>query len=185
MKRITLSSALILPLVFATGLSSCKSSSEKSTDQQEVQAKSTTPEKTEKVKKAEKSPTSVPMSKLTPATFNAVPLKGYFVKNTVSAEKESQVVLINSQEEFNQSFGVAKTMDNTVTPIDFTKNKVVAIFTKPTDVQTTIDLGKVIINGEDLTLTYQLKQGEKQSFKSSALLLFSVPNTVKIITPKQ
>jgi len=182
MKRITLSSALILPLVFATGLSSCKSSSEKPTDQQEVQAKSTTPEKLEEAKK---SPTSVPMSELTPATFNAVPLKGYFVKNTVSAEKDSQVVLINSQEEFNQSFGVAKTMENTVTPIDFTKNKVVAIFTKPTDVQTTIDLGKVIIKGEDLTLTYQLKQGEKQSFKSSALLLFSVPNTVKIITPKQ
>ena len=162
---------LTIPLALAIALSSCKSPSEKQDDQQETP---TSPEAT----------TSVPMTKLTPSSLNVVPLEGYFVKNTVSTEQESTLVLISTQAEFDQSFGIAKTMTNTITPIDFTQNKVVAIFTKPSDLKTNIQLDRASVHGEILTANYNIDQGEKQSFKSSALILFTVPHTVTTISSK-
>jgi len=163
-------SNITISLAIAASLSACKSSTETTTKKENAQPS------------AEKQQESVPMQKLTAAQIKITPLNGYFVKNTVAQEKDSSAVLINSQEEFEQSFGIAKTMTNTVTPINFTQQKVVAIYTKPSESQTTIQVKNAQINGETLSLKYEVSTGEPQSFKSSGLLLFTVPNTVTTIT---
>ena len=113
--------------------------------------------------------------------FDAVPMQGYFVKNTVAIDGDSKTVVLGSKAEFDKYFGVAKTMDNTVTPVDFSKSRVVAIFTKPSEAETKIVLTKTERDAGTLTVHYKVETGAKRGFATTALVLFPIPNDIETV----
>ena len=89
--------------------------------------------------------------------------KNYFFKNdqTIPASPK-----ITSEEEFHKLFGMATTMgkDGKPTPIDFSRQFVLAIVHPVTDVATEIEPVKVMTKRDTLFYDYELRVGEKQSF---------------------
>ena len=89
--------------------------------------------------------------------------KNYFFKNdqTIPASPK-----ITTEEEFSKLFGMATTMgkDGKPTPIDFSKQFVLAIVHPVTDVDTEIVPKKVTEKGDTLFYDYDVKVGQKQSF---------------------
>ncbi|QNL48268.1 hypothetical protein H8S90_15855 [Olivibacter sp. SDN3] len=103
-------------------------------------------------------------------------VKGYFVKNTVS-EKNLENPKIEDEETFNQYFGAATTMgeEGKPTTIDFTKQFVIAVIEASTEHLTTIAPISLANTGSDqLTLTYRVEKGEKQSYTQRPVLLLVV-----------
>ena len=89
--------------------------------------------------------------------------KNYFFKNDQEIPASPKVT---TEEEFNNLFGMATTMgeDGKPTPIDFTRQFVLAIVLPVTDYDTEINPTKVEEKGDSLLYTYEVKQGEQQSF---------------------
>lgn len=89
--------------------------------------------------------------------------KNYFFKNDQEIPASPKVT---TEEEFNNLFGMATTMgeDGKPTPIDFTRQFVLAIVLPVTDYDTEINPMKVVEKGDSLLYTYEVKQGEQQSF---------------------
>ncbi len=90
--------------------------------------------------------------------------KNYFFKNDQMIPEYPKIV---SEEEFNKLFGMATTMGENGKPtaIDFTKQFVLAIVLPVTDFATEINPVKVEEKGDSLLYSYEIKTGEKQSFK--------------------
>ena len=90
--------------------------------------------------------------------------KNYFFKNDQVIPEYPK---ITTEEEFNKLFGMATTMgkDGKPTAIDFTKQFVLAIVLPVTDFATEINPVKVEEKGDSLLYTYEVKSGEKQSFR--------------------
>ena len=90
--------------------------------------------------------------------------KNYFFKNDQVIPEYPKIV---SEEEFNKLFGMATTMgeDGKPTGIDFTKQFVLAIVLPETDFATEINPVKVEEKGDSLLYSYEVKTGEKQSFR--------------------
>ena len=90
--------------------------------------------------------------------------KNYFFKNDQVIPEYPK---ITTEEEFNKLFGMATTMgkDGKPTAIDFTKQFVLAIVLPVTDITTEINPVKVEEKGDSLLYTYDVKSGEKQSFR--------------------
>ena len=107
-------------------------------------------------------------------------LRGYFVKNTVKFDRnyDFRHLVISNQEDFDKYFGPAKTMTNKIDKIDFTKNAVIAIITKPSNIAKKIDLVYSERNGDELLVLYQITEGDKNTYKSTGLYLATIPKTV-------
>lgn len=90
--------------------------------------------------------------------------KNYFFKNDQVIPEYPK---ITTEEEFNKLFGMATTMgkDGKPTAIDFTKQFVLATVLPETDFATEINPVKVEEKGDSLLYTYEVKSGEKQSFR--------------------
>ena len=90
--------------------------------------------------------------------------KNYFFKNDQVIPEYPK---ITTEEEFNKLFGMATTMgeEGKPTAIDFTKQFVLAIVLPVTDFATEINPVKVEEKGDSLLYTYEVKSGEKQSFR--------------------
>ena len=90
--------------------------------------------------------------------------KNYFFKNDQVIPEYPK---ITTEEEFNKLFGMATTMgeEGKPTAIDFTKQFVLAIVLPVTDFATEINPVKVEEKGDSLLYTYDVKTGEKQSFR--------------------
>ena len=90
--------------------------------------------------------------------------KNYFYKNDLDVLPASPK--ITSEEAFNKFFGMATTMgeNGKPTPIDFTKQFVLAIVLPVTDYDTEINPEKVEEKDNVLLYTYKVKTGEKQSY---------------------
>lgn len=101
----------------------------------------------------------------------------YFVKNTY---KEGQLTnpKISTQEDFEKFFGMASTMgpNGKPTPIDFTKQYVIAVIGNVTDKATTLSVNSLKQKGDTITLSYKQLEGEKQSYTIQPLLLLTVDN---------
>lgn len=101
----------------------------------------------------------------------------YFVKNTY---KEGQLTnpKISTQEDFDKFFGMAATMgpNGKPTPIDFTKQYVIAVIGNVTDKATTLSVNSLKQKGDTITLHYKQLEGEKQSYTIQPLLLLTVDN---------
>jgi hypothetical protein len=90
--------------------------------------------------------------------------KNYFFKNNQVIPEYPK---ITTEEKFTKLFGMATTMgeDGKPTAIDFTKQFVVAIVLPITDFATEINPVKVEEKGDSLLYSYEVKTGEKQSFR--------------------
>lgn len=88
-------------------------------------------------------------------------IDGYFV----TYKPKMVEVLIQNEEEWNANFGVAKTMDNQPTTVDFGMHKVGAIVAPETDVETDIIIDNTSIQDRKLVVEYSINaKGEKRSF---------------------
>lgn len=118
------------------------------------------------------------------AAIPFTPVAHHFVKNTYK-QGDLKNPKIDNEKEFEAIFGVAATMNNKPTQVDFTKQYVIAVIGKETDIATEmkpVSLQKQS-NG-DLVFTYEIKQeGGPQSYKIMPFLAIAVDKseTGKII----
>ncbi|MGO3182520.1 MAG: hypothetical protein ACTIJ9_06770 [Aequorivita sp.] len=108
-------------------------------------------------------------------------MEGYFPKNDMEFNQPVRVIITDKKEDFDRYFGVAKTMTNTVSEIDFDKNKVVAIVTEPSDRKQIIKISETKLKNNKLGINYKLEIGDSQSFSSQALKMFKVPKSIYAI----
>lgn len=89
--------------------------------------------------------------------------KNYFFKKDCTLPANPK---ITTEDNFSKLFGMATTMgkDGKPTPIDFSKQFVLAIVLPVTDFSTEINPVKVEEKGDSLLYSYEVKTGEKQSY---------------------
>ena len=104
-------------------------------------------------------------------------LNGYFVKNTVEFDKDYIFVAVSNQKDFDTYFGIAKTMDNKVTALDFEKFNVAGILVKPSKKASKIEMTKYTAEGAKTIVGFTNVLGEDQTFTSGALMLFKLPKS--------
>lgn len=98
----------------------------------------------------------------------------YFVKNDVKSIDSAK---IDSQEKFDAIFGTATTMskDGKPTPIDFSKQYVIALMLPATDITTSINpLSLQKNDAGEVTLLYAIDKGAKQSYSIVPVLIIIV-----------
>lgn len=108
-------------------------------------------------------------------------MEGYFPKNNLQFNQPIRIITINNKQDFDQFFGIARTMTNSVSEIDFEKNKVVAIVARPLDRKQTIHIIETKLKNNKLAINYKLEIGEPQSSTSSSLKMFKVAKSVYAI----
>jgi hypothetical protein len=104
--------------------------------------------------------------------------KNYFVKNNYP-EKEIHSLVLKTQKDFEEIFGMASTMgtEGKPTNIDFNKQYAIAIIGNTTDKATTIDVISLKKNNNEILLEYKINEGEKVSFKSRPFKLIIIDNS--------
>ena len=107
-------------------------------------------------------------------------LNGYFVKNTVTFDDNHDYkhIVVSNQADFDQYFGIAKTMKNKIHKVDFDESSVVAIMTKPSKTANKIDLIYSEFAGDNLLIQYNNTEGEETTYKSTGLYLATIPKGV-------
>ncbi len=108
-------------------------------------------------------------------------VENYFTKND-QAPRVVQYFTIDNKEDFDQQFGLAKTMNNKVNDIDFKKHRIGAIVLPPTDLETTIEITEAERFGSGAIITYKINKGEKQSFSTIPTVVFKLPADNKLKT---
>lgn len=113
-------------------------------------------------------------------------LSGYFIKNTMKfdANFNFKNIVVTNQTDFDTYFGVAKTMKNKIDQVNFDKNNVVALMTKPSKTSKDIDILYYEFNDDILSIQYGIKEGAKNKFKSTGLYLATIPKNIKTIDIK-
>ncbi|WP_347373761.1 hypothetical protein [Aequorivita sp. Q41] len=114
----------------------------------------------------------------TNSDFSVVYLENYFPRNDIEFTTPVKAMVISNREKFDSYFGIAQTMYNKVTPIDFEKNKVVAIITEPSDVKQEIIITETLLKDNKLLVKYKIEKGEIRSFTANDLKLFEIPKTI-------
>ncbi len=122
---------------------------------------------------------SVAQTEVTAAATVGVPvqfqeLTGYFVKNTYTPVDDVNPLVIKNQAQFNELFGVGKTMNNTIISPDFEKSIVVALIFRSTNKATTITLSDSKIDKGTLDVYYIAKTGAEQSYTSTPVALSTI-----------
>lgn len=110
----------------------------------------------------------------------AIPYKQanrYFVKNDYTGATFS-AIKITSAEEFDKIFGKAAVAGSQgkPTPIDFTKQYVLAVIGESTDNNTTIKVASLKKTGGEIVLTYKVNKGAKVSYTLQPALILLVDN---------
>lgn len=98
----------------------------------------------------------------------------YFVRNDM---KSLPPTTITTQQQFDSCFGMAAVMgkDGLPTSINFAHQFVIAVALPETDVQTVLTpVSLEQTNARELTFTYRLKRGQKQTYTMQPLLLIIV-----------
>lgn len=122
------------------------------------------------------------------AAIPFTPVEHHFVKNTYK-QGALQNPKIEDAKQFEAIFGVAATMNNKPTQVDFTKQYVIAVIGKETDITTAIKpLSLQKQSNGDIVLTYEVKQeGGPQSYKIMPFLAIAVDksHTGKVIVQQK
>ncbi len=160
MKTVKILSALLLSVVMITSCNSGKK-------QSEVSAAESTPTVNE-----------APAPEITPVEIQQ--LSGYFLKNSYELPKEVNIIEVLDKDQMKLAFGVGKTMNNKIDTVDFNANAVIGIALQPTDIKTDLKIEKVEKSGETLNVYVSLVKGEKQSFTTKPVVLFSVSKLVDV-----
>jgi len=105
-------------------------------------------------------------------------LSGYFVKNNVKINDDYKFVTFNNQTDFDKYFGVAKTMDNDITPLDFNKYNIAAIIVKPTNNKDDITINRYTSKNGVTTVEFSNNKGDKQSFLTTQFVAFKIPISI-------
>lgn len=95
----------------------------------------------------------------------------YFVRNDVDGRVPAK---ITKQSEFDSYFGQAAAMGALPTPIDFSKQFVIAVDMPDTNLTTTLSPKSLRKADGHLVFSYSAKQGSAQSFTTHPLLLIIV-----------
>lgn len=89
-------------------------------------------------------------------------LEHYFVKNNATLPKNNK---INSQKSFDAIFGVAKTMSNIPTSIDFNNEFLIPIVLKETNLATEIQITSITsLQNGTIVINYKIIKGEVLSY---------------------
>jgi hypothetical protein len=101
--------------------------------------------------------------------------KGYFVKNTFSAD-QLQCRIIKRQEELDNILGMAATMgpNGRPTEIDFAKQYAIACIHPATDRSTTLKPVSIFASDKEVRFQLQLISGDQQSYTMVPLLLLVI-----------
>ncbi len=108
-------------------------------------------------------------------------IEGYFPNNDIEFSQPVKVIITSNKEDFERYFGIAKTMSNTISEIDFDNNKVVAIIARPLDKKQTISILETKLKNNKLAIKYKLEIGAPQSFSSTDLKMLKIPKSINAI----
>ncbi|MCU4154988.1 hypothetical protein J1N10_03305 [Carboxylicivirga sp. A043] len=108
-------------------------------------------------------------------------LNGYFLRNNVSLNEEVNPIVITSKNEFDNYFGIAKTMNNTVSEVEFDKNNYAAIITKPSSTKQMVIITNSKEENGQLTINYKILKEGNQTFVSNEMKIFAMPKTIKSV----
>lgn len=108
-------------------------------------------------------------------------MEGYFPKNDIEIDQSVRVIIAKNKEDFDRYFGVAKTMTNRISDIDFDKNKVVALIAKPSENKQTITISETKLKNNKLAINYKLEVGDVQSFSSTEMKMFKIPQSINAV----
>ena len=102
-----------------------------------------------------------------------VEMKNYFFRNDALIPED---IRIDSQEKFDSMFGAAAFMGmgGVPTPVDFSREIVLAVVGQVTDVATELEPVSLVKKGGNLVLTCKETTGDKQSWSMQPLLLIKV-----------
>ena len=105
-------------------------------------------------------------------------LKGYFVNNDVVFDKDYKFVVVSNNEDFDKYFGIAKTMGNEISELNFEKFNVAGILSKPSNRANKIEVTTYTSKKGKTSVGFIDKVGDEQNFTSGALLLFKIPKSI-------
>ncbi len=157
---------LLFPLCVALAVS-MHSCTTPSTDKEGDKTETTTPTTTKQEVKKE-------------VTSKVLPLEGYFLKNDVVLNKKVNFMVIDSQEAFDKMFGMAKTMNNTISKTNFMKTKVGVIAVDTTAMKTSISIDNATMDRDAYVVNYTLNEEGRQSYVMRPLSLFYIPNNKRL-----
>lgn len=102
-----------------------------------------------------------------------VEMKNYFFRNDANIPED---IRIDSREEFDSLFGAAAFMGQggEPTPVDFSREVVLAVVNPVTDVATELDPVSVVRKGNTLVFTCKETTGDKQTWTMQPVLLVKV-----------
>lgn len=103
--------------------------------------------------------------------------KNYFVKNTYKVGQLNNPK-ITSQKDFEEIFGMAAIMGKKGKPteIDFSKQYVIAVIAEVTDKSTILKATNLQQKDNNIILTYEFKEGEKQTYSIQPFILLVIDN---------
>ncbi len=104
-------------------------------------------------------------------------IQGYFLKNTYIFDQDMAFFVFSDQASFDKYMGVGRTMSNNPSVPSFAADVVAAIASRPTDVQTAIDVVKVEMQGDKAVAHFEVVPGEKIGYTMTPQVLFSFPKT--------
>lgn len=101
-------------------------------------------------------------------------INGYFVKNTMNQKDSIACWVIQSQAIFDNIFGAAKTMNNTVDTINFEKEVLLAATLPASFEKRTLGLTNYKLDASVLHVQLSVNGGKKESYSSTAAWLGAV-----------
>lgn len=106
------------------------------------------------------------------------PLSGYFVNNSVKLTDSVACWIIHNPEEMRKTFGMAKTMNNTIDTIDFSHNLLAAVVLRPSDLTQTIELSRSYVLDGNMDLHFAIKvDTPKTTYTKSMAWLGAIPKS--------
>lgn len=119
--------------------------------------------------------TTTEVQKPAPEIVKTKELSGYFVKNTFKSEEDVNLILMKDKTQFDDLFGVAKTMNNQIDEPDFDNNLLVAIILKSTDMDTDLKISETKKINNLFEIYATVTTGEKQTYSKVPQLIVSLP----------
>ena len=108
-------------------------------------------------------------------------LPNYFANNTVSLQDEYNFKVINSNTDFDKTFGIPKTAENNHLKPDFSSQIVVAVIMKPTNKKTNLRFDKAEIVDSDLNVYYLVHEtGNQLNYSTSPTAVATVPKSQSV-----
>jgi hypothetical protein len=119
-------------------------------------------------------------SESTTTNINFKEATNYFVKNDYK-DSNLHCFVLSNQISFDSIFGMATVMgnDGKPTPIDFSKENIIALIGQLTDIKTTLKIKSLNKKDNSFVLNYEFSEGEKESSTIRPLQLIVVDKTIQ------